>query len=209
MEALSFLQSVAGYARAQDGGSPNKPVKLGTVDPAYSGTGLPKVTFDGEDALSGKEYAYSYPVRAGDRVALIPVGTTYLIIGAIGGPSAPLAITAGGTGANNAATARSNLGANNAANLTTGALPVARLSTAIATASINMTPVANTSTSVTWTYGATLTGSVHIQATANSTAAGTVVEVCASGAGSTSCLIWVNRTNNTSTNVYCAAFGGF
>jgi hypothetical protein len=95
MEALTFLQSVAGYVRAQDGGSPNKPVKLGVVDPAYAGApALPKVTFDGEDTMSAKEYAWSGAApAAGDRVALIPVGTTYLIVGAIGavgGSSMPL-----------------------------------------------------------------------------------------------------------------------
>jgi hypothetical protein len=41
--------------------------------------------------------------------------------------SSPLAVAYGGTGATNAATARSNLGANNAGNLTTGTLAMARL----------------------------------------------------------------------------------
>lgn len=48
--------------------------------------------------------------------------------GKFSGTGGTLPLTLGGTGANNAATARSNLGANNAANLTTGTLPLARLS---------------------------------------------------------------------------------
>ena len=43
------------------------------------------------------------------------------------GMPTPVPIANGGTGAANAATARSNLGANNAGNLTTGTLPMARL----------------------------------------------------------------------------------
>jgi hypothetical protein len=88
MQALSFLESVAGYLRAQ-GSSSDGRVKLGTIDPSYvsstyPGT-LPKITFDGESTLSGKTYPVigSYLPAASDRVALIPVGTTYAIIGAL------------------------------------------------------------------------------------------------------------------------------
>jgi hypothetical protein len=64
-------------------------VKLGVIDPAYSSSSypgtLPKVTFDGESTLSGKRYTVigSYLPTPGDRVALLPVGNTYVIIGAI------------------------------------------------------------------------------------------------------------------------------
>ena len=87
MDTLSFLQSIAGYSNAQN--SSEKRVKLGTIDPtyvtaSYPGT-LPKITFDGESTLSGKTYPVvgNYLPAAGDRVALIPVGTTYAIIGAL------------------------------------------------------------------------------------------------------------------------------
>jgi len=79
--ALDLLQAVAGFTRSQDTGSATRPVKLGTINPAHT-TGLPRVTFDGETTLSGKGYPYaaSYTPAANDRVALLPVGTTYLII---------------------------------------------------------------------------------------------------------------------------------
>lgn len=86
VDPRSFLATIGGYlARDQAGASANRPVKLATVDPTYTGTGPPRVTFDGETTLSSKVYAFvdSYRPAAGDRVALIPVGTTYLIAGKI------------------------------------------------------------------------------------------------------------------------------
>lgn len=81
MDPLSFLDSVASHAQAR---YPVRAPKLGTVDPAYT-TGDPKITFDGESSLSGKTYPYAgYTPQAGDRVVLLPVGNSWLIIGAIG-----------------------------------------------------------------------------------------------------------------------------
>jgi hypothetical protein len=87
MDALDFLQSVAGYARAQDAPTPR--VKLGTIDAAYDPdtypATLPKVVFDGELTLSGKRYPVigSYWPHPSDRVVLLPAGTTYAIIGSV------------------------------------------------------------------------------------------------------------------------------
>jgi hypothetical protein len=85
MEARAFLESVAGYTRDSTAdASANAPVKIGTIDAAYvSGSGNPKVKFDGESTTSVKAYPYlnSYFPVATDRVVLLPVGNTYVIVG--------------------------------------------------------------------------------------------------------------------------------
>lgn len=83
--ALSFLQSVAGFARSrQAAGSAGRPNRLAVVDPAYAGgPARPKVTFEGESTMSGKEYPFTVEPAAGDRVLMVPVGTTYLIAGVV------------------------------------------------------------------------------------------------------------------------------
>jgi hypothetical protein len=80
----SFLKTIAGYTRAETDGSADKACRIAAIDPAYT-TGNPKVTFEGESTLSGKGYPFlsSYTPVAGDRVVLLPVGTTYMIIGKI------------------------------------------------------------------------------------------------------------------------------
>lgn len=86
MEVASFLQSVAGYThQTQPGESSTAPVKIGTIDAAYSGTGFAKVKFDGESVTSVKPYPFlaSYFPVPGDRVVLMPAGTTYVIMGKI------------------------------------------------------------------------------------------------------------------------------
>lgn len=86
MEARAFLESVAGYTRDTTAdSSANAPVKIGTIDAAYPGSGLPKVKFDGESTTSVKPYPFldSYLPVATDRVVLVPVGNTYLIVGRI------------------------------------------------------------------------------------------------------------------------------
>lgn len=95
MEAYSFLETLAGVARHS---VPDRAVKFATIDPAYDpasypGT-LPKVTFDGESALTVKRYASTYAPAPGDRVVMIPAGTTYLIVGKVGGSGG-----SGGSGA--------------------------------------------------------------------------------------------------------------
>ena len=87
MEPLTFLQSVAGYAQAQQTGSENRPIRCATIDPAFDIEAglLPKVTFDGESTMSTKRYPYGsgYVPEAGDRVVMLPIGTTYWIVGSV------------------------------------------------------------------------------------------------------------------------------
>lgn len=90
---LTFLESVAGYAQhiaKNEAPSANAPMRLAVIDPAYVATSypgtLPKVTFEGEESLSEKRYlvlARDYLPGPGDRVVMLPVGHTYIILGAI------------------------------------------------------------------------------------------------------------------------------
>lgn len=90
-KAHDFLRAVAGFAEANaKPSSANKPVKLGRVDydynPAdYLGGVNPRILFDGESTVSQKRYAViqGYYPLPGDRVCLIPVGTTYLVLGSV------------------------------------------------------------------------------------------------------------------------------
>lgn len=87
-----LLGDIAAFVAATaEPSSADKPVRLATVDPAYA-SGWPKVTFDGESTLSGKTYPHidSYSPAKNDRVVLVPVGTTYLIIGAVSSTGAGL-----------------------------------------------------------------------------------------------------------------------
>lgn len=86
MNGLDLLQVIARYVRVEVGRSTSaaRPARLATVDPAYT-SGRPRVTFDGEDAPSGKAYPHlsSYAPAAGDRVLLVPAGTSYVILGKV------------------------------------------------------------------------------------------------------------------------------
>lgn len=86
MNGLDLLQIIARYVRAEVArtGASARPARLATVDPAYA-SGRPRVTFDGETTLSGKAYPRlsSYVPVAGDRVLMVPSGTSYVIIGKV------------------------------------------------------------------------------------------------------------------------------
>lgn len=96
MEAIDFLSAIAGTAKGSNG-SADRVVRLATIDPAYvastyPGT-LPRVTFDGESSMTVRQYAVAGPYRpvATDRVAMLPVGNTYVIVGSI--PGTPVGAT--------------------------------------------------------------------------------------------------------------------
>lgn len=87
--ARALLASVAGFTApvvgpTSDAGSSNLPVRLATVDAAYT-TGSPKVLFDGETVMGARTYVSLTPVVAGQRVAMLPVGHSYVIAGALSG----------------------------------------------------------------------------------------------------------------------------
>ena len=95
IDSRDFLEYVSGYANSGTSGpksSAERPPKLGSIDAAYT-TGLPKILFDGETTVSAKGYAWldPYVPVPGDRVSLIPVGQSYLILGKINTsvPAAP------------------------------------------------------------------------------------------------------------------------
>lgn len=68
-------------------GALKSPFLLGIIDPAYSGTGRPKVILDidGGTTVTQKQYQYlsSYTPAAGDRVELALVSGSYIIQGKI------------------------------------------------------------------------------------------------------------------------------
>lgn len=88
MDTSDFISAIQGIGQAAL--PPGH--RLATVDPAYAVGGgyptspaLPKVTFDGESTMSTKLYpvANGYIPRANDRVLMIPVGRTYVIVGSV------------------------------------------------------------------------------------------------------------------------------
>lgn len=79
--ARSFLDSIGRYVDDPA----DLRVKLGTVDGGYTGTGNPAVLFDGESLLGLRKYPFiGEQPRAGDRVSLVPQGSSYIIAGTIG-----------------------------------------------------------------------------------------------------------------------------
>lgn len=89
--ADEFLGLAAGFTRTQqrqEGGSASRPNLHAVVDPAYSSasypTTWPKVTFEGEDALTERTFPAVSPYipAPGDRVVMLPTGTSgYVILG--------------------------------------------------------------------------------------------------------------------------------
>ncbi len=90
-KAHDFLRTIKGFTEANSASNvENRPIKLGSVDYDYDPTDFlggiyPRILFDGEKTISQKRYktmAGYYPLP-GHRVVLVPVGTTYLIIGTV------------------------------------------------------------------------------------------------------------------------------
>lgn len=85
-DADDFLASVARYVDDPEAkkNAADRPPRLAVIDAAYT-TGKPRVTFDGESVLGARQYAFvgTYQPVAGDRVLMLPVGHTYVILGSI------------------------------------------------------------------------------------------------------------------------------
>jgi hypothetical protein len=63
--------------------------RIATVDPSYSGTGDPRITFDGEATMSTKTYPYiGGAPRPGDRVTMSSIGSGWVITGSMTTPGA-------------------------------------------------------------------------------------------------------------------------
>lgn len=58
--------------------------KMGKINPAYS-EGRPRIVFDGEIVPSKKRYPYlgSYTPKGSDRVLMLKVAGTYVILGKV------------------------------------------------------------------------------------------------------------------------------
>lgn len=85
MDVGSFLDLVQGVGSSAPKTSADRPNKLAVIDPSYSG-GNAKVTFEGESTLTTRAYAIidsGYQPSPSDRVLMIPVGTTYAIVGPV------------------------------------------------------------------------------------------------------------------------------
>src|SRR3546814_19085345 len=86
-----FLRAITKFGEATaKPSSANKPIKMGRVDYDYIATDFlggvnPRILFDGEATVSQKRYQVmsGYYPKPGDRVCLIPVGTSYLVIGTV------------------------------------------------------------------------------------------------------------------------------
>lgn len=90
-----MISVMAGFDFRPD--DPN--IKIAKIDPLYTGSGNPKVMFDGEAALTNKTYQYlGTTPKAGDRVIMRKLGEGWIIVGTIGGGLRyPNVFTAGAT----------------------------------------------------------------------------------------------------------------
>lgn len=84
LDALDFLEALRGDAQPAPE-SATRAARLATIAAGYSGSGAAAVIFDGEAVAGLRTYVTLSPVRAGQRVVLIPVGHTFVILGPVTG----------------------------------------------------------------------------------------------------------------------------
>lgn len=86
MDPAKFFDAVREYDSSAQNADSKGFNRCATVDSGYVGTGPARLIFDGETSLSSKTYHYiGTPPRPGTRVALMPIGSTYVILGMING----------------------------------------------------------------------------------------------------------------------------
>jgi microcystin-dependent protein len=95
LDFLAALRGPSGAASTPSSTAATLGPRLATVDAAYSGSGSVPVVFDGESAAGVRVYVALAPVLAGQRVVLLPVGHTYVILGATTGGVAGSDLPAG------------------------------------------------------------------------------------------------------------------
>lgn len=82
--ALDFLAALRGDAPPPSAAAQRGP-RLATIDASYSGTGAARVIFDGESVAGLRSYIPLQPVAVGQRVVLLPIGNTLVILGDVAG----------------------------------------------------------------------------------------------------------------------------
>ena len=87
IDPTDLFEAVRTYDRSADNEESKGHARFATLDASYSGSGPARVTFDGETTLSTKSYHWvgNSPPRAGTRVFVLPVSTTYVIVGMVNG----------------------------------------------------------------------------------------------------------------------------
>ena len=95
--ALLTQKQNGGTSTSGVGTTKRRPNRLAVIDPGYLGIGNPHVTFEGESLLSVNTYACleGYQPLPGDRVVMIPVGTTWVILNSVQNDISYPVITAG------------------------------------------------------------------------------------------------------------------
>jgi len=86
LKPRDFFDAVAEYDKSANNDESKGHPRFATVDSSYAGTGSARVMFDGETALTNKEYKFvGSPPTAGARVMMLPVANTYVLMGMLNG----------------------------------------------------------------------------------------------------------------------------
>jgi hypothetical protein len=85
-DPVKLFEAMREYDKSAENAESQGFNRCATIDPDYVGNGPARVTFDGETTLSQKSYHFiNTPPRASTRVAMLPIGSTYVILGMVNG----------------------------------------------------------------------------------------------------------------------------